>query len=195
MNPHFIFNSLNSIQNFVMKNDNEDAIKYISKFAKLMRLTLENSEKREILLSEDISLLRTYMDIERKRFNNKFNYTIEIDSDLDEDNILVPPMILQPFIENSIIHGLSQKDNLGQLKIVYKTENNMLICSVDDNGIGRKKSATNKTNENNKSMGMSITKSRIEIINKLKNTNGNIEIIDKTEGTRINVSLPIQLAF
>ncbi|WP_299107406.1 histidine kinase [uncultured Winogradskyella sp.] len=195
INPHFIFNSLNSIGDYILKNDTQSASDYLSKFAKLMRLTLENSEKKEILLSEDISLLRTYMDIERKRFNNKFNYTIKIDSDLDEDNILVPPMILQPFIENSIIHGLSQKDNLGQLKIVYKTENNMLICRVDDNGIGRKKSATNKTNEDNKSMGMSITKSRIEIINKLKNTNGNIEIIDKTEGTRINVSLPIQLAF
>ncbi len=192
MNPHFIFNSLNSIGDYILKNDTQSASDYLSKFAKLMRLTLENSEKKEILLSEDIALLRTYMDIERKRFNNKFDYTIDVAADLDDDNILVPPMILQPFIENSIIHGLSHKDDLGFVKISFKAENNMLICSVDDNGVGRQNL---NESENKKSMGMAITKSRIEIINKLKNTNGSVEIIDKTEGTRIDVSLPIQLAF
>lgn len=192
MNPHFIFNSLNSIGDYILKNDTQSASDYLSKFAKLMRLTLENSEKKEILLSEDISLLRTYMDIERKRFNNKFNYTIDVDSGLDAENILVPPMILQPFIENSIIHGLSQKDNAGHVTISFIEDKNMLICSVDDNGIGRQKPTSN---ENKKSMGMAITKSRIEIINKLKNTKGNVEIIDKSEGTKINVSLPMQLAF
>jgi len=191
MNPHFIFNSLNSIGDYILKNDTQSASDYLSKFAKLMRLTLENSEKKEILLSDDISLLKTYMDIERKRFNSKFNYTITIDPNLDAENILVPPMILQPFIENSIIHGLAQKEGVGLINISFKTEKNMLICSVDDNGIGRKKA----TSTNNKSIGMAITKSRIEIINKLKNTNGTVEIIDKTEGTRIDVSLPIELAF
>lgn len=191
MNPHFIFNSLNSIGDYILKNDTQSASDYLSKFAKLMRLTLENSEKKEILLSDDISLLKTYMDIERKRFNSKFNYTITIDPNLDAENILVPPMILQPFIENSIIHGLAQKEGVGLINISFKTEKNMLICSVDDNGIGREKA----TSTNNKSMGMAITKSRIEIINKLKNTNGTVEIIDKTEGTRIDVSLPIELAF
>ncbi len=195
MNPHFIFNSLNSIGDYILKNDTQSASDYLSKFAKLMRLTLENSEKKEILLSEDISLLRTYMDIERKRFNDSFNYVIEVDDNLDEDNILVPPMILQPFIENSIIHGLAQKENTGVLTISFYAENDMLVCSVDDNGIGRKSSTANKANSNNKSLGMAITKSRIEIINKLKNTNGDVEIIDKTEGTRINVSLPMQLAY
>lgn len=192
MNPHFIFNSLNSIGDYILKNDTQSASDYLSKFAKLMRLTLENSEKKEILLSDDISLLRTYMDIERKRFNNKFEYTIDVATELDAENILVPPMILQPFIENSIIHGLSQKDNLGLVKISFKSENNMLICSVDDNGIGRKNATSS---ENKTSMGMAITKSRIEIINKLKNTNGTVEIIDKTEGTRIDVSLPMQFAY
>lgn len=195
MNPHFIFNSLNSIGDYIIKNDTQSASDYLSKFAKLMRLTLENSEKKEILLSEDIALLKTYMDIERKRFNNKFNYTIQVDSNLDAENIVVPPMILQPFIENSIVHGLSQKEAPGLITISFKAENNMLICSVDDNGIGRKHSVLNKNNPDNKSMGMAITKSRIEIINKLKNTNGTVEIIDKTEGTRIDVSLPMQFAF
>ena len=193
MNPHFIFNSLNSIGDYILKNDTQAASDYLSKFAKLMRMTLENSEKKEILLSEDITLLKTYMDIERKRFNNKFSYRIDVDSKLDSDDILVPPMILQPFIENSIIHGLSQKDEPGDILISFKANGNMLICSVDDNGIGRNNSNTN--NFNKKSMGMAITKSRIEIINKLKHTEGDVKIIDKTKGTRIEVSLPMQLAY
>lgn len=193
MNPHFIFNSLNSIGDYILKNDTQSASDYLSKFAKLMRMTLENSEKKEILLSEDITLLKIYLDIERKRFQNRFNYTIDIDTNLDAEDILVPPMILQPFIENSIIHGLSQKDALGVITISFISKNNMLICSVDDNGIGR--SINNDENSQNKSMGMAITKSRIEIINKKMNTKGNIQIFDKTEGTRIEVSLPIQMAY
>ena len=192
MNPHFIFNSLNSIGDYILKNDTQAASDYLSKFAKLMRMTLENSEKKEILLSEDITLLKTYMDIERKRFNNKFNYTIDIETSLDPDDILVPPMILQPFIENSIIHGLALKDE-GHITISFKAQNNMLICSVDDNGIGREKSSSSSTHK--KSLGMAITKSRIEIINKIKNTKGDIKIIDKTKGTKIEVSLPMQLAY
>ena len=192
MNPHFIFNSLNSIGDYILKNDTQSANDYLSKFAKLMRMTLENSEKKEILLSEDITLLKTYMDIERKRFNNKFNYTIDIEFSLDPDDILVPPMILQPFIENSIIHGLALKDE-GHIIISFKEKNSMLICSVDDNGIGREKSSSSSTHK--KSLGMAITKSRIEIINKIKNTEGDIKIIDKTKGTKIEVSLPMQLAY
>nr|WP_321222393.1 histidine kinase [uncultured Psychroserpens sp.] len=195
MNPHFIFNSLNSIGDYILKNDTQSASDYLGKFAKLMRLTLENSEKSEILLSEDISLLKTYLDIERKRFDNKFDYTIEIEDSLEVDNILIPPMILQPFLENSIIHGISQINDKGQILISFKEANNMIICSVDDNGVGRKKTETNKIITNRKSMGMTITKSRIDIINKVKNTNGEVKIIDKTQGTRIEVTLPLQLAY
>jgi tetratricopeptide (TPR) repeat protein len=195
MNPHFIFNSLNSIGDYILKNDTQSASDYLSKFAKLMRMTLENSEKKEILLSEDITLLKTYMDIELKRFNNKFNYSIDIDNSLDPEDILVPPMILQPFIENSIIHGLAKKDKAGDITISFKANDNMLICSVDDDGIGRLKSNSNTTDSSKKSLGMAITKSRIDIINKVKNTKGDVKIIDKTKGTRIEVSLPMQLAY
>lgn len=193
MNPHFIFNSLNSIGDYILKNDTQSASDYLSKFAKLMRMTLENSEKKEILLSEDITLLKTYLDIERKRFQNKFNYTIDIGTNIDTEDILVPPMILQPFIENSIIHGLSQKEVLGVITISFKAKDNMLICSVDDNGVGLSKNKDG--NSHKKSMGMAITKSRIEIINKKMNTKGDVQIFDKTEGTRIEVSLPIQMAY
>ncbi len=194
MNPHFIFNSLNSIGDYILKNDTQSASDYLGKFAKLMRLTLENSEKSEILLSEDISLLKTYLDIERKRFENKFDYTIDIDEALDPDNIMIPPMILQPFLENSIIHGLSSTTK-GNIVIAFKEINEMIICSVDDNGVGREKANSKVASETRKSMGMAITKSRIDIINKVKNTTGDVTIIDKSQGTRIEVTLPLQLAY
>ncbi|WP_204345666.1 tetratricopeptide repeat-containing sensor histidine kinase [Psychroserpens algicola] len=195
MNPHFIFNSLNSIGDYILKNDTQSASDYLGKFAKLMRLTLENSEKSEILLSEDISLLKTYLDIERKRFENRFDYCIEVDDTLDVDNILIPPMILQPFLENSIIHGLNKNTEKGQIIISFKDQNNMIVCSVDDNGVGRQNSESATSNTSNTSMGIAITKSRIDIINKLKNTNGDLKIIDKAKGTRVEVSLPIQFAY
>ncbi|RKE94952.1 tetratricopeptide repeat-containing sensor histidine kinase [Ichthyenterobacterium magnum] len=195
MNPHFIFNSLNSIGDYILKNDTQSASDYLGKFAKLMRMTLENSEKSEILLSEDISLLKTYLEIERKRFEYKFDYTIEVDKTLDPENIMIPPMLLQPFLENSIIHGLSQKIKRGNIVIAFKDNHDMIICSVDDNGIGRHNSSSNKTPSNQKSMGMTITKSRIDIINKVKKTKGSVRIIDKSQGTRIEVTLPIQLVY
>ena len=195
MNPHFIFNSLNSIGDFILKNDINTASDYLSKFAKLMRMTLENSEKKEILLEDDIVLLKTYLDIERKRFNNNFDYSIEVSDDIDAENTLVPPMILQPFLENSIIHGLANKEESGHINIYFKLVDEMLTCIVDDDGIGREKSIAVSRNLDKKSMGMSITKSRIDIINKKFKTKGGIKIVDKDKGTRVEVSLPIQLAF
>lgn len=193
MNPHFIFNSLNSINAYIAKNDMENASNYLTKFSKLMRETLEKSTQKEILLNEDISILKTYLDIENKRANNSFAYTINIDENIDPENTLIPPMILQPFVENSIIHGLINSAQKGEIAINYIQKDNMIICSVEDNGIGREASA--KTKNSKHSLGMSITKSRIEIINKIKNTNGNLHIIDKPNGTKIEVKLPLILAF
>ena len=194
MNPHFIFNSLNSIGDYILKNDTKSANDYLTKFAKLMRLTLESSEKKEVLLSEDIALLKTYLDIENKRFNNSFSYTINIDIAIDQENTLVPPLILQPFIENSIIHGLNKKEGTGKIVIDFKKDNNMIICSVDDNGIGRKSTESSKS-LHKQSLGMKLTKNRIDIINKRKNSNGSIKVIDKDQGLRVEVMLPLELAF
>lgn len=195
MNPHFIFNSLNSINDFISKNDTESASNYLIKFSKLMRETLEKSSENEILLADDIQILKTYMDIENKRTQHHFSYTFNVDDAIDPANTLVPPMILQPFVENSIIHGLRDVKNNGYINISYKKEGNMMISTVEDNGIGRKNSSEYKTLTNKRSLGMSITKSRIEILNKIKNTNGNINIIDKPNGTKIDVKLPLTLAY
>lgn len=195
MNPHFIFNSLNSILDYIAKNDTENATNYLTKFSKLMRETLEKSRENEITLNEDITILKTYMDIENKRSNYNFEYTIHIDKDLDPENTLIPPMILQPFVENSIIHGLRGIEKNGRITISFNVKDDMLVCTVEDNGIGRQKSSTLKTDSHKQSLGMSITKSRIDILNKKRNTNGTVDIIDQSKGTKIEVKLPLTLAY
>lgn len=192
MNPHFIFNSLNSINDYISKNDVESASDYLIKFAKIMRQTLENSNLSEISLEDDLKILDLYLQIESLRLKNKFTYNIYVDDVIDDKNTLVPPLILQPFIENSIWHGISKKETGGHIEITITKEDNMLICTVDDDGVGR----TLKPNAiENKSLGISITKSRIDIINKRRNSNGTVKIIDREQGVRVEVKLPLQLAF
>lgn len=195
MNPHFIFNSLNSINEYISKNDTESATNYLTKFSKLMRETLEKSTESEILLEEDIQILKTYMDIENKRSNDSFTYKIIIDDAIEPGNTLIPPMILQPFVENSIIHGLGPVKKNGEITISFIKNGDMMICSVEDNGIGRKKSSERKGQTKKQSLGMTITKNRIDILNNKRNTNGTVNIIDQSNGTLIEVKLPLTLAF
>src|SRR5690606_19107914 len=170
MNPHFIFNSLNSVNDFISKNDAASASNYLTKFAKVMRQILENSVENDISLEEDLKILDLYLQIEAMRLKNKFTYAIKVDDTIDTENTLVPPLILQPFIENSIWHGISKKESGGHIDISIKKEGGMLICTVDDNGVGRTLKTKDSSKEK-KSLGISITKKRIDIINKRKNSN------------------------
>ena len=193
MNPHFIFNSLNSIREYMAKNDKDRAETYLLKFAKLTRAILENSEKKWITLKQDLELMKIYIDIEAMRLNHSLEYSILVDDEVDAENTLVPPMLLQPFIENSIWHGIAKKNNNGRVDIKVKADGDFLICSVDDDGVGRqKKIDTIKTNN---SMGLKITKNRLEIMNQLKNKNGSFQVHDKEFGTRVEVKLPLELQF
>ena len=193
MNPHFIFNSLNSINSFIIKNDSESATNYLTKFSKLIRKTLESSAEKEVLLKDDIEVLKNYLDIEKKRLNNSFTYTIQVDDSVDANNTLIPPLILQPFLENSIWHGIAQMENSGHITIEFKKEYNMLFCSVDDNGVGRQQGV--KPNKQNTSLGINLTKNRIDIINIQQKTKGSLKIIDKEQGVRVEVKLPLKHAF
>ncbi|MEM8846695.1 MAG: histidine kinase [Bacteroidota bacterium] len=194
MNPHFIFNSLNSIGEYILNNDTQAASDYLSKFARLMRMTLENSDKQLITLEEDIQLLNTYLAIEQKRFDKAFEFEIKVINDIDADEVLLPPMLLQPFVENSIVHGLSKSAKSGKILISFQSEQQELICSVEDNGVGRAKSKRNNGNLKKSSMGVSITQNRIEVLNKTKSANGSVKIIDKEAGTKVIVSLPLTFA-
>lgn len=195
MNPHFIFNSLNSIGDYILKNDNETALEYLTKFAKLMRMVLENSETRAIPLEEDLKFLELYLQVEAKRQPGKFSYSIEVEKGLDVENTLVPPLLLQPFIENSIWHGFRGKDGQGHILVRIKEKNGMLVCSVEDDGKGIH--LKKETNVSKKSFGVAITENRLKILNKQKNKEGRLQIVDlgNQQGTRIEISIPFENLF
>jgi len=193
MNPHFIFNSLNSISDYMSKHNIDTANDYLLKFSKLTRSILENSEKKWISLKEDLELMELYIQIEALRLKNKLSYNIKVDKTIAIENTLIPPLILQPFIENSIWHGIAGKESKGHIQIEIKKENEMMVCIVDDDGIGRKNSINAKPETT--SMGIKITKSRLDIINQLKKTKGSVEMFDKTKGLRVELKLPLELCF
>jgi len=194
MNPHFIFNSLNAIQSYVSDNNNVDAIKYIAQFARLMRQILNGSEQVSVLLEEQIDFIKNYLRLECLRFNNRFNYEIDIDDELEPDIMKVPPMILQPYVENAIIHGMKGETQNGLIKISYQLmeDDEHILCVVSDNGQGRK--AATDLKRKHKSLGTKITEERLKA---LKDEEVKVKIIDLKDeagnplGTRVEVVLPI----
>ncbi len=197
MNPHFIFNSLNSINDYIDKHDTATATLYTTRFARLMRLILENSEQKEISLADDLKALELYMQLEALRLNNRFSYEISTEAAIDTQATLVPPLLLQPFVENSIWHGLAQKTGGGKIAVNIKKEDNMINCIVEDNGIGREQSARQLRHGNGEksALGMKITLARIEIINQQKQSAATVAIHDLDQGTRVEVRLPLELRF
>ncbi|CAM4191438.1 tetratricopeptide repeat protein [Zobellia roscoffensis] len=193
MNPHFIFNAMNSISDYMAKNDLETANIFLVKFSKLIRAILESSEKKWIPLEEDLELTELYMQIEALRLKDKFVHSFNIDEKVDKENTMVPPLILQPFIENSIWHGISPKETLGHIDVSVKIENQFLVCRVDDDGVGRKRNGAAQKGKT--SMGLKITKNRLDIINQLKKENGSIQMFDREEGLRVELKLPLELQF
>lgn len=200
MNPHFIFNSLNSIQSFIIQNDTDKAIGYLAKFSKLMRLILASSRETFIPLEDEILLLRHYLELEQLRFSDQFDYDIFVDNSIDEEFTGIPPMIIQPYVENAILHGLmNKKDGKGKLNIIIWEKEDYVLCIVEDNGIGREKARLIKERGGlgQKSQGIMITKERLEILNKRNKDKISVEIIDLNDsdgnasGTRVRLKIPI----
>lgn len=196
MNPHFIFNALNSIQSCILHEDKKVAYSYHSKFAKLLRMILMHSREDIIPIKDDIEALKLYMDIEALRTDEKFTYEIIADAKIEMNNYSIPPLIIQPFVENAIWHGIVPKENGdGKIIIELSITDNVLKCSVEDNGVGRKKSFENKRQDkNHQSIGMSVTKERLELYN-LKNKNKlSVNIIDlpNNSGTRVEAFISIK---
>ena len=195
MNPHFIFNALNSVNSFIAVNDERNANRYLSEFSVLMRSVLENSDEDFISLSKEIELLELYVKLEHNRFKDKFDYNIVVDKNIAIETYKIPPMLLQPYIENAIWHGLRYKKEKGKLaiNIQQKTENSILI-SIEDDGIGRKRSAELKTKNQlkQKSKGMSTIKNRIAILNDMYKDKIDVSISDISangSGTKVEVIL------
>ncbi len=197
MNPHFIFNSLNSIQSFILQNDKLKASLYLSKFAGLVRKVLEQSQMEYISLSEELDTLAIYIELESQRFVGKFTSSIDIDPDIKTERYQVPPLIFQPFVENAIWHGLMQKEGEGKVSVSIKLSNNSMRCAVEDNGIGRKSSLEiNKKKEERESFGIKATNQRLKIMNSLNNLDLVVSYFDlqdndgKVLGTRVEFFLP-----
>ncbi len=198
MNPHFIFNAINSVQYFMTSNDPESSQKYLSKFAKLIRYVMDNSKPASIPLEMELEALKLYIDLEALRFENRFEYRINVDKDIDINYVQIPSMLIQPYVENAIWHGLMHKKGDGKLDITIKMQDTILTCIIEDNGIGRERSKEIKATESatyHKSFGMSLTKERLEIISRLNNINPRINVIDLYEngiatGTKVEISIP-----
>lgn len=180
MNPHFIFNSLNSIQSYILTNDAEKAVLYLGKFSQLMRLILTNSSYKFISLREELKSITYYLELEKLRFENKFDYQIVLSKDIDDEFIEVPPMIIQPYIENAIIHGLLHKPTRGKIEITFRHEGERLICTIEDDGVGRQRSMEilKQSGIKRKSRGMLITQARLEILNRQSNDEFSVRVID-----------------
>jgi|GEM_PF-5017441 len=209
MNPHFIFNSLNSVLEFISKSETKEAIRYLTKFSRLIRLVLEFSNRKTVFLSEEIELLTIYVDLENIRSENGFLFDLKIEEGLDPKNYEVHSMLLQPFIENSIIHGIQNKVKIseqekkpykGELKVSLSMMGEFLKCIIEDNGIGREKATAIKNSKafNHLSLGMQITRERLDLIIQrvskidyfdLKNEN------NEATGTRVEILIPLLESF
>jgi tetratricopeptide (TPR) repeat protein len=200
MNPHFIFNSLNSINRFVLKNERTQASEYLTKFSRLVRMILQNSQATLITLESELDSLKLYLELEALRFDYHFEYRVSIPEDLDITAPKVPPLIIQPYVENAIWHGLMHKEETGKLEIDISQENDFLCIRVMDNGIGRKQSAAlaSKSVTRHKSMGMRITSQRINSIKHPLSGESPVSINDLVNpdgtpaGTEVIIKIPIE---
>jgi tetratricopeptide (TPR) repeat protein len=205
MNPHFIFNSLNSINSFVMDQKHEIASDYLIKFSKLIRLILDNSRSETISIEKELETLKLYVVLEAARFENKFKCVYHVAEDVDTNSIKIPPMLLQPFVENAIWHGLMQKEGEGTITIDISMSNEqitdnseqLLRITITDDGIGREKAAKLKSKSaTHKSHGLKVTSQRIEMMNKLNSSGAQVNIVDlkdeegKATGTRVELIIP-----
>ncbi len=197
MNPHFLFNSLNSIQSFVVNNDIDNAIHYLSKFSQLMRRILGNSSESSVPLRDELQALKLYLEIESLRFHGKFSFDIQLDSEIDDTFFDIPPMILQPYVENAILHGLMHSPKKGHLQITLTREGDNVLCVIQDDGIGRERAAQirKESGIERKSRGMLITKERLDVLNQYTEDIYTVNVIDlfdeaqQAAGTRVEIRI------
>ncbi len=182
MNPHFIFNSLNSVNQFIAENNELEANKYLTSYSNLMRNMMENSNKDYVNLSVEIEQLTKYLELEKLRFADKFEYIIEVDENIDKDTAQIPNMIIQPNLENAIWHGLRYKESKGLLKLKFTKEGNKTVVFIEDNGIGLQESKNIKTKNQklHESRGLKNVHERIYLLNKLYQKNIRFEVIEKS---------------
>ena len=200
MNPHFIFNCLNSIKLYTLENDSATASEYLTKFSQLIRLVLENSRSEKVTLEKEIETLKLYIEMEAMRFKNKVRYCVKIDKNIDAAYIEIPPLLIQPYVENAIWHGLMHKKEGGLVNIHIAIEDEHLLhIEISDNGIGREQASAYKSKSvtRQKSFGLKMTSERIGVINHIYQTNTSVQIIDEKDamnnacGTTVIIEIPV----
>lgn len=197
MNPHFIFNALNSIKKFVLSNDAENADIYLGKFSRLIRSILNNTREANISLEKEIEMLSLYLELEKLRFGKKLNYCIYLDPSLNEGTVFIPTMIVQPFVENAMLHGIMHKESDGEIHISFKDHESFLEINVKDNGVGRKAAAQMKGNENaaHTSLGIEVTRARLMSLHTDSRVPSGVQIEDLEQdgtasGTLVKIFVP-----
>jgi len=200
MNPHFIFNSLIAIQSYIYKSEPLQAGDFLAKFADLIRYTLEHSRVEFVPLADELKMLSAYLDLQVLRFDNKFEYTLTVENDVDTGSLKIPPMFAQPFVENAIEHGLKHKQGKGRLVITYKLKNDRCIqIMIEDNGVGRESSKNSEKTKKHRSLAIEITKERLLVLRKKYNYRFTLEVTDIKNGsdiccgTRASITLPFRL--
>ncbi|HWR32721.1 MAG TPA: histidine kinase, partial [Chitinophagaceae bacterium] len=202
MNPHFLFNALNSVQQMILANEEMVATRYLSRFSKLLRAVLVHSDKESISLKDELEILNLYVELESIRFKGSFHYEISCDETIDTDEIKIPTLLVQPFVENAIWHGLMHKEGERFLKISFNEEDDFIKCTVEDNGIGRNKAAEMKMaigrEKTHASKGIEVSKERMKTLRSKEGVEGNIKITDQVDqkgvgcGTKVEIKFPIQ---
>jgi tetratricopeptide (TPR) repeat protein len=198
MNPHFIFNSLASIQNSIINEEPKKASKYLARFSKLVRHILDSSVEEFIPLEQEISTIENYLELQQIRFPEKFDYTIDVDKQLDTESVQIPPMLAQPFIENAIEHGIKHKKSKGKIDIRFRLQNGMIELEVEDDGVGRQKAQEilRTHDKDHRSLATLITADRIKVMNKKMKSKISLEIIDLKDkldeaiGTLVYIKIP-----
>ncbi len=201
MNPHFLFNSLTAIQSFILDKKNEEANTYLSKLASLVRGILENSREEFVSLRTELETLKDYIGLQKLRFENEINYKFELDKNIDQDQVLIPPMLAQPFVENALIHGMLRNNPKAKIKvkISLNESNDLVLFQIKDNGIGINEAKKNRQNINHKSIATSIAIDRVKIYNFKSAKKMHFEIVDLSNldpektGTQVTYSIPLHI--
>jgi hypothetical protein len=201
MNPHFIFNCLNCINRFIIVNDNDTASEYLTKFSKLIRQVLDNSRGDKTRLATEIETLKLYIEMESLRFSDKFDYSITVDPELEKDEYLIQPMLIQPYVENAIWHGLMHRKEKGKLQLTFIKKGNTLLVEIEDNGVGRAMAKSIKESQlvQKKSHGMKVTAERMSLLSKKMNVPVEAAVEDMYDGdqhalgTKVKLTLPLEI--
>ncbi|MFT3794438.1 histidine kinase [Flavobacterium sp.] len=189
LNPHFMSNALNAISASVIQENRQKATQLLAQFAELMRGIFDNAQKKAIPLSAEIKMLEDYMDLERSRVNDRFRYEILVDQGINRDRVMIPPLMLQPFVENSILHGLVSKKDDGLIRIQIRQNERLLHCTIEDNGVGFKPSEAPKTDQTQHAID--LIRERLKILSRLRKNNGSLNIIPLASGTKVEINVPL----